>query len=97
MIRKYYNICLEIRKYGNYIKGGGDYMSNLKIGHYIKRERGRKDLKAIELAEKVGISNSYLSEIENDKQNPSLKMLHRIAVVLGVEVEDLLKTKKKGE
>lgn len=68
-------------------------MSEFKIGKFIVREREKKNMKAKELAEKVGIANSYLSEIENDKQNPSLKMLHRIAVALGVKVEDLLETK----
>ena len=68
-------------------------MNELKIGEFVRKEREKKGLKAIELAEKVGIANSYLSEIENDKQNPSLKMLHRIAIALGVKVENLLETK----
>ena len=74
------------------LKKGGFGMRELKIGQFIKEERKKKDMKAKELAEKVGISASYLSEVENDKQHPSLKMLQRIAVSLGTKVEDLLKT-----
>ena len=43
-----------------------------------------------QLEKKTGIKQPVLSEIENDKRNPSLKMLERIAKGLGCNVRDLL-------
>jgi ribosome-binding protein aMBF1 (putative translation factor) len=51
--------------------------------------REHRGLRAGELAEKVGISQGYLSEIEAGKKTGSLSVLKRIAEVLGVELNDL--------
>ena len=41
------------------------------------------------LAERTGISNSYLSQIENGKKPGTLDIYRRLAAVLGVEPDDL--------
>ena len=41
-------------------------------------------MKQIELAKKAEISNTYLSDIENQRTSPSLKTLSRIANVLEI-------------
>ncbi|QJQ96085.1 MULTISPECIES: helix-turn-helix domain-containing protein [Halomonadaceae] len=51
--------------------------------------REYRGLRAGELAEKVGISQGYLSEIESGKKTGSLSVLKRIAEVLGVDLNDL--------
>lgn len=51
--------------------------------------REHRGMRAGELAEKVGISQGYLSEIESGKKTGSLSVLKRIAEVLGVELNDL--------
>ncbi|MGM0988790.1 MAG: helix-turn-helix domain-containing protein [Pseudomonadota bacterium] len=51
--------------------------------------REYRGLRAGELAEKAGISQGYLSEIESGKKSGSLDVLKRIAVALGVELGDL--------
>jgi len=51
--------------------------------------REHRGLRAGELAEKAGISQGYLSEIEAGKKTGSLGVLKRIAEVLGVELSDL--------
>ena len=43
-----------------------------------------------ELAEKVGISSSYLCQIENGKAMPALSTLKNIAAALDVRTEDLM-------
>ncbi|RWR15041.1 helix-turn-helix domain-containing protein [Siminovitchia fortis] len=61
------------------------------IGLHIKELREQQGYSLSKLAEKAGISKSYLSYIERDMQkNPSLQVLSKIARPLGVTVEQLL-------
>jgi transcriptional regulator with XRE-family HTH domain len=60
------------------------------IGKKIKNERLKKSLKQYELAEKAGISNTYLSDIEVGRSAPSLKTLDKIAKVLDIDIKELL-------
>jgi transcriptional regulator with XRE-family HTH domain len=64
-------------------------VEKLPLGQVIKIERIKKNLKAIELAKKAGISKSYLSDIETARQDPSIKMLHKITSALGIKIEDV--------
>lgn len=57
------------------------------IGSKIRDIRIRKGLKQIELARKAEISNTYLSDIENNRANPSLKTLAKIANVLEIHFD----------
>lgn len=57
----------------------------------IKRIRKIKGLKQGELAKAVGISQTYLSELENSrKSNPSKDVLMRIAKSLEVSISELV-------
>ncbi|MGY6566541.1 MAG: helix-turn-helix domain-containing protein [Halomonadaceae bacterium] len=51
--------------------------------------RDHRGMRAGELAEKAGISQGYLSEIESGKKTGSLSVLRRVAKALGVELNDL--------
>jgi putative transcriptional regulator len=42
-----------------------------------------------ELARRVGITRPYLSDIENDKRQVRGELMIRIAITLGVKVEDI--------
>lgn len=64
----------------------------MHIGEIIRQERIRKNLKQYELAEKAGISNTYLSDMENGRTTPSIKTLKKLAKVLGIECSKLLDT-----
>lgn len=55
----------------------------------VKVYREYRGLRAGELAEKAGISQGYLSEIESGKKSGSLSVLTRIATALEVELSDL--------
>lgn len=55
-------------------------------GARVKEIRCRKGINQKKLAELAGISNSYLSDIEVGRTNPSLKTLFKIAKALGVDI-----------
>jgi transcriptional regulator with XRE-family HTH domain len=61
------------------------------IGENIKRVRKEKKMTQKDLGEIVGISNTYLSDIEIGRTNPSIKTLKRIAKGLEVSYVELLK------
>ncbi|RST73735.1 helix-turn-helix domain-containing protein [Siminovitchia acidinfaciens] len=68
------------------------------IGLHIKELREQKGYSLSKLADKAGISKSYLSYIERDMQrNPSLQVLSKIAHPLGVTVEQLLQESVQKE
>ncbi|MCC2528227.1 helix-turn-helix domain-containing protein [Bacillus halotolerans] len=54
-------------------------MESKKIGHAVKRLRTEKKKTVDEAAREIGISQSYLSRIENNTQVPSLKVIEKIA------------------
>lgn len=61
----------------------------MKVEMRIREIRESKKIKLSELAEKANISKSHLSDIERSKKTPSLFVLLKIAVVLGVDERDL--------
>jgi transcriptional regulator with XRE-family HTH domain len=63
----------------------------MKIGRNIREIRRNKRIRQIDLAESSGISNTYLSDIENGRTTPSLKALIRIAASLDIDIAELLK------
>lgn len=58
----------------------------IKIGGVIRTLRMQKQMPLRELAAKVDLSPSYLSQIENDQANMSLSVVERISEVLGTPV-----------
>jgi transcriptional regulator with XRE-family HTH domain len=61
------------------------------IGDNIRKYRKMKNLTQKELGELVGISNTYLSDMEIGRTNPSIKTLKRIAKGLEISFVELLK------
>lgn len=62
----------------------------MNIGEKIKQLRIDKNLTQPQLAEAIGIEQSYLSKLENDKSIPSADIFQAILKVLVVEVGDFL-------
>lgn len=62
-----------------------------RIGKRVSQERRKKNLTTEKLAYENGISKGYLSDIENGKKLPSIKMLERTADALEVDISVLFK------
>lgn len=58
----------------------------MKIGSKLKTLRKTKRLSLKELSSMTGVSISFLSDIENERSNPSLETLETIAENLGVPI-----------
>ncbi|WP_026689246.1 helix-turn-helix domain-containing protein [Alteribacter aurantiacus] len=64
------------------------------IGERVKQYRKERGLSLTELADRASVAKSYLSAIErNIQSNPSIQFLEKIAGVLGITVDHLLKDK----
>src|SRR4051794_9250626 len=59
------------------------------LGEFIRRQRELQALSMRQLADLVGISNPYLSQIEHGLREPSEKVLDAIAENLQLSVEAL--------
>lgn len=65
-------------------------MSNL--GEFIKQKRTEKNISSRELARRSGVSQPYISQLENNKViNPTNDILRKLAIGLGISYNDLLK------
>jgi len=62
----------------------------LEIGRLIRNLRISAGFAQHELAEQIGINNSYLSRIENGERRPSPKIMKKMAKVLPTTYEDLV-------
>lgn len=60
------------------------------IGDVLKRIRIIYGYKAKDLSLELGISASYLSEIENNKKQPSLELLQKYADIFGIRLSSLI-------
>mgnify|MGYP000863657304 CR=1 FL=1 len=59
-------------------------------GAVIREIRKKKGINQKQLAMMVGLSNSYLSDIEVGRTNPSINTLIKITAALQIDVSDLL-------
>lgn len=62
----------------------------MSVGNNIQRLREEQDISQAELARRVNISQSMLSQIEKGIKNPSLLVGKEIADTLGCSVDRLL-------
>ena len=62
---------------------------NIKFGQVVKILRTASGLKQKDLAKKVKVRAHYLSLVESDKREPSLKVVRSIAEALNVPVSYL--------
>jgi transcriptional regulator with XRE-family HTH domain len=60
-----------------------------KIGERLREGRSRKGMTVREIARRVGVSPSLISQIERDKVNPSVSTLWSLVTVLGLTMGDL--------
>ena len=62
----------------------------MSVGQNIAEIRKLRDITQQELAEKVGVSQSYVARWETGRSQPRPKALEKIADALSVSVEELL-------
>ena len=63
---------------------------NKNIADNLRQIRAKNRISQDELAELCGISQQYICEIENEKVNPSIYILFKIADSLKITVNDLI-------
>lgn len=61
-----------------------------KLGNNLKTIRTAENITQSELAELLGVDKSFVSNIENGKNNPTLSTIANLARALGVTTKDLL-------
>lgn len=61
------------------------------LGQFIREQRNAAQLSLRALAERAGVSNPYLSQIERGLHEPSVRVLSSIARALNLSAETLLR------
>ena len=60
-----------------------------QLGEYLREQRTASRLTLRQLADQVGVSNPYLSQIERGLRRPSAEVLQQLAKALRVSAEQL--------
>lgn len=62
----------------------------MNFGEKLKKIRNEKNMTQPQLAEAIGIEQSYLSKLENDKSVPSAEMFQKVMAALEIGAKDFL-------
>lgn len=62
-----------------------------KLGLNLKRIRTQKGISQGDIGRELKVSRGFISTIENGKTNPTLSTITKLAKVLGVSSNELLK------
>lgn len=62
-----------------------------RVGVNIQRLRRERDLSQEELGAQAKVHQTYLSQVESAKRNPSIDVLERIADALHVDIVELFR------
>jgi transcriptional regulator with XRE-family HTH domain len=62
-----------------------------RFAERLRTVRKDKNITQVTLSEKAGIETTYLSDLENAKKEPCLRVLDMLATGLGVTMSDLFK------
>jgi len=68
--------------------------SSFDIGSKIKNSRTMLGMSQKDLADKIGLTSSFISQLENNQISPSLNSFFQIAEVLGLSPSSLLQSDK---
>ncbi len=69
----------------------------MNVGKNIRDLRERRGITQVQLAERVGITQAMLCQIERGTKNPSLQVGAEIAKNLSCKIEDLLAEESSTE
>ena len=64
-------------------------LKNIENGYYLKGLRCKLGLRLIDVANKIGINSTYLSDIENGKKNINEQMIGKLSLVYDVDEVEL--------
>lgn len=62
-----------------------------KLGKNLKRIRTEKGMTQGDIVRTLGVSRSFVSNVENGKTNPTLATIAKLAKALGVPTEELIR------
>jgi transcriptional regulator with XRE-family HTH domain len=74
-----------------------DRTDTSKVGSRLREERERLGIGLRELARRVGVSPSLVSQIELDRVNPSVSTLYALVTELGMTMSDVFVATPPGE
>ena len=67
-----------------------DAVLMMRFGDRVRGARGAKGLTQGQVAERAGMSRSYLCRVEQGKVNVSVVSVARVATAIGVDVDELV-------
>jgi len=62
-----------------------------RLGKNLKRIRTAKNITQGDIVRTLGVSRSFVSNIENGKTNPTLATIAKLAKAIGVSIGELMK------
>jgi transcriptional regulator with XRE-family HTH domain len=62
-----------------------------RLGENLKKIRTRKNVSQVGIANILGVDRSFVSNIENGKNNPTLSTITNLAKALKIPVDELFK------
>ena len=77
-------------------KAGAAVGADIKIGGRLRHARLMKGMSLKDGAAGAGVSESFVSKLENDKVQPSLAVLHRLVALLGINVTAMFNNESDG-
>lgn len=77
--------------------GGDGAGADIKIGGRLRHARLTKGMSLKDVAAGIGVSESFISKLENDKVQPSLAVLHRLVALLGINVAAMFNNGTEGD
>jgi putative transcriptional regulator len=67
------------------------------IRNQIRELRAMKEMTQQELADRIGVTRQTIIAIEQDKYSPSLETAFKVAIVLGVPIEQCFRYDPHGK
>lgn len=69
----------------------------VRVGLNLQNARRQRGLSQEELAHLASVHQTYLSGVERGKRNPTIEVLDRLASVLGIDIERLVRRRDPGD
>ena len=74
----------------NALEATQDIWNTMSFGSLLRSLRKSEDLSQTELAKKLEVSNSFLSDVENNRKDVGIPFAKKVADVLGYSIEPLI-------